>query len=85
MISDLDIGMNIAKAMGHEMPPQLRIYDQKGGTQAEQEQRRSHSPLKSAKINPLESLTDSVRSMLSTEDIKENKERLCALDNQSHG
>lgn len=39
MKSDLDIGMNIAKAMGHEMPPQLRIYDQKRGTQAEQEQR----------------------------------------------
>lgn len=85
MKSDLDVGMNIAKVMGHKMPPQLWIYDQKGGTQAEQEQRRSHSPLKSEKINPLESLTDSVHSMLSTEDIKENRERLCALDNQSHG
>ena len=84
MKSDLDIGMNIPRAMGHEMPPQLWIYDKKGGTQAEQEQRRSHSPPKSAKINPLYSLTDSVHSMLSTEDAKENKKRLCALDKQSH-
>lgn len=62
--------------------PNFEFMTKSKGTQAEQEQRRSHSPLKSEKINPLESLTDSVL-MLSTEDIKENRERLCALDNQS--